>query len=552
MSRSLTRTERILGTALVVGLALALAATRPALAQSPSGVSLPSENEPQRTPTVPRPGTSAGIASTLAPSDAELEGAIDPKTYVLGPGDGLVLSLVGRISMDAPLEVDPEGDVWIPEFGRMRLAGLTLEQARAETRKRFRGDTRGVDITLRLVRLRRFKVYVVGEVAQPGAIEASAVTRVSDAIRRAGGITERASQRNVEVRAGDSTALADLISFERRGDALSNPTVSDGAVVTVPPRHRTVTVHAPVAYPGDYEHRTGDKLSDLIALAGPFDPSAMLDRARLLRFTNDTRVDSIPVDLRAVMRGETDVPLEEGDRLFVPAIGEYHVDRNVSITGAVGRPGTYPLNEGVDRVSNLIARAGGFNPDANTRSVLVVRLSRTPQTNDPEFDRLSRLSRSEMTDNEYQTFQTKLATARAAHVVDMSPLSRGGGMNNPGNAERDILLEPGDAIYVERNSHAVRVAGEVRWPGFLSYDATMDGEDYIEIAGGFTGRASKGRIRLTRAVSGQTLLLKDAGRVEPGDLIFVPEKRDVNYWTVLRDLVLVAGSVAAIVIAIRE
>ncbi len=536
----------------MLGLGLMLALGSLALAQPPNGVALPSEAESQRSTPVSRSGTSAGVASTLAPSDAELEGAIDPRVYVLGPGDGLVLSLVGRISMDAPLEIDPEGDVWIPEFGRMHLAGLTLDQARTETRRRFRGDTRGIDVTLRLVRLRRFKVYVVGEVAQPGAIEASAVTRVSDAIRRAGGITGRASQRNVEVRGGDKVVMADMIRFARLGDVSANPTVSDGAVVTVPPRHRSVTVHAPIAYPGDYEHRNGDKLSDLVALAGPFDPSAMLDRARLIRFTSDTRVDSVAVDLEAVMRGETDVPIEEGDRLFVPAIGEYHVDRNVSLTGAVGRPGTYPLNEGVDRVSDLVARAGGFTPDANTRSVLVVRLSRTPQTNDPEFDRLSRLSRSEMTDNEYQTFQTKLATARAAHVVDMTPLSTEGDMKNPGNAERDILLEPGDAIFVERNSHAVRVAGEVRWPGFLSYDPTLEGEDYIKIAGGYTGRASKGSIRLTRAVSGQTLLLKDAGRVQPGDLIFIPEKRDVNVWGLVRDLVLVAGSVAAIVIAIQN
>jgi hypothetical protein len=52
-------------------------------------------------------------------------------------------------------------------------------------------------------------------------------------------------------------------------------------------------------------------------------------------------------------------------------------------------------------------------------------------------------------------------------------------------------------------------------------------------------------------VSGQTLLLKDAGRVEPGDLIFVPEKRDGNFWAVVRDIILVGGSVATIVIAFR-
>jgi protein involved in polysaccharide export with SLBB domain len=483
--------------------------------------------------------------------DAELEGAVDPATYVLGPGDGLILSLVGRIALGAPLDIDPEGYVWMPEFGRLRLAGLTLDQAREEARRRFKSDTRGVQIHLRLVRLRRFKVYVLGEVNQPGAVEASAVTRVSEAIRRAGGLTPRASQRNIELRLKDGASRAvDLVRFQRLGELAANPQLGDGAVVNVPPQHRTIALHGPVSYPGYLEHRRGDKLSDLLALGGDFDPSAVLDRAILMRYTDDAHTDSIPVDLAAVRRGATDFELQEGDRLFVPALSEYHVDRNVSISGAIARPGTYPLDEGVDRVSDLVRQAGGLTADANARSVLVVRASRSKQPNDPEFERLSRLSRSEMTDNEYQTFQTKLATSRAAHAVDLSPLAEGSGNRNAAR-ERDILLEPGDAVIVERKSHAVRVTGEVRRPGFFSYDPESSGSDYVRLAGGFTGRASKGSIRLTRSVSGQTLLLKDAGAVEPGDLIFVPEKRDGNFWAVVRDIILVGGSVATIVIAFR-
>jgi protein involved in polysaccharide export with SLBB domain len=349
---------------------------------------------------------------------------------------------------------------------------------------------------------------------------------------------------------GTSTRVVDLVKFQRLGDLSANPSLGDGAVLNVPPRHRTIALHGPVAYPGYYEHRVGDKLSDLLALGGELDPSAVLDRAILTRYVDETRTDSIAIDLPAVRRGASDVELLEGDRLFIPAMSEYHVDRNVSISGEIARPGTYPLEEGVDRVSDLVLRAGGLTPDANARSVLVVRVSRSKQPNDPEFERLSRLSRSEMTDNEYQTFQTKLATSRAAHAVDLSPLVAGAG-NTDAARERDILLEPGDAIIVERKSHAVRVTGEVRRPGFFGYDPAISGAKYVELAGGFTGRASKGSIRLTRSVSGQTLLLKDAGRVEPGDLIFVPEKRDGNFWAVVRDIILVGGSVATIVIAFR-
>ena len=57
---------------------------------------------------------------------------------------------------------------------------------------------------------------------------------------------------------------------------------------------------------------------------------------------------------------------------------------------------------------------------------------------------------------------------------------------------------------------------------------------------------------MTRVSTGQTLLLKDAKTVEPGDLIYVPEKRDINWFGVLRDVVALAASIATIYVLARE
>jgi protein involved in polysaccharide export with SLBB domain len=98
----------------------------------------------------------------------------------------------------------------------------------------------------------------------------------------------------------------------------------------------------------------------------------------------------------------------------------------------------------------------------------------------------------------------------------------------------------------------VQVAGEVRLPGLVEYDSTRSGQDYIRMAGGYGERAKQGGVRLTRVSTGQTLMLKDARRVEPGDLIYVPEKKDTNWFGVLRDVVALAASIATVVVISRR
>jgi protein involved in polysaccharide export with SLBB domain len=498
-----------------------------------------------------RVGAATSAAMARAGALAQ-EGAIDPHTYILGPGDGFVLSVLGRVTFDFPTEVDPEGYLWVRDFGRLEVAGLTLDQARLKLRERFRSNSRGLDPQLRLVRLRTFKVFVAGEVARPGVIDASAVTRVSEAVDLAGGLLENGTRRNILVRGRDGTTRgADLVRAERTGAPTDNPMLLDGDRVLVSRRGPTIAIYAPVAYPGIYEFRSGDHLSSLLDLAGPLRPEAVAEGAVLLRFRDDQHVDTVRVQVPPA-DPKADLDLQAGDRLFVPERGDYHVDRNVSVTGEVARPGIYPIAEGVDRVSDLVAVAGGVTPEGSRNSVLVVRRATDSQGRDPEFDRLSRLSRSEMTDNEYQTFRTKLATGRATHIVDLDLLDREKRAGASGAVVRDVVLEPGDVIFVERRGHSVQIGGEVRWPGLLAFDPALNGGEYIKLAGGYSGRARVSGTRLTRAASGQTILLKDAGRIEPGDLIYVPEKNDVHFWSVLRDVVLVLGSVATVALAIAK
>lgn len=87
----------------------------------------------------------------------------------------------------------------------------------------------------------------------------------------------------------------------------------------------------------------------------------------------------------------------------------------------------------------------------------------------------------------------------------------------------DAVL-PGDIISIAEYLQ-VFVNGEVQRPGNYPYQSGLTLEKTIALAGGFTGRASKKRIRVSRDIDGQQQQgrIRMADPVYPGDIISVPE-----------------------------
>jgi protein involved in polysaccharide export with SLBB domain len=244
------------------------------------------------------------------------------------------------------------------------------------------------------------------------------------------------------------------------------------------------------------------------------------------------------------LSGESNPVLRDGDRVYVSYVPGYHALEQASISGEVASPGVYPLRTGQTRLSELVASAGGFLPRADLTTIRVYRNTPTTSETDVEFERLSRLSRSEMTSSEYEVLRTKLAGRREDFRVDWKRLRE--------SPELDLILRDRDIVRVDPLIASVRVEGEVRRPGIVQYDDRRSIHDYVQLAGGYSERAARGKVRITRAVTGQTLRASDVREVAPGDLIWVPERADVSVWQHLATLVGVAAQVATLVIAIRQ
>ena len=171
--------------------------------------------------------------------------------------------------------------------------------------------------------------------------------------------------------------------------------------VYVPRALEFIEVTGAVGSPGRFELAPNDSLGTLLQLSHGLLPAAVANHALLVRFLQASTRESVWVDLTDPTQYR--MTLRDGDGVFVHFRPDYHVLSVAGIYGESSDPGSYPIVLGHDRFSDLI-RWGGEVPSARQPHVDPPGSGAPAPTEagkDPEFDRLVRLSRSEMTESEY-------------------------------------------------------------------------------------------------------------------------------------------------------
>ncbi len=489
-------------------------------------------------------GQPASEAPPLAGSTTLLEGSVDPESYVLGPGDTFRIEAAGGTNFTLTPVVDPEGWLSLGEYGSVEVGGLTLAEGRQKVRTALAGVLRRTPVRVRLWALRRFKIYVLGAVASPGAYPATAATRASEALALAGGATDSASVRSIRIlRRGDAGPLTvDLAAFRYAGDLEHNPFLSDGDRIVVSSRTRTFGVFGAVEHPGTWDLRQGDTLAGVLAWIG-LRPDADSTRAVLARFRPGgpgDAFDTLSVSLGRVVRGEDRVALEDGDRLFVRSLPRFHRSDAVLITGEVRHPGRVPILTGTTRLRDAVSQAGGLLEGALASRVTLVRAA-LPDSAVP----------APAPGSLPASFSYDRPEAGRVHLglspdAERTTLDLAGG-DNP-------LLLDGDRIVVPRATGFVRVTGLVARPGLYPREADWDYGDYLDAAGGTVKDADRSRTRLVHGDEGSSTDAARAGDIQDGDILFVPQKPrpQQSTWEILRDVLGVAAQVATIVLVIDQ
>lgn len=201
-------------------------------AAAPRSVALPWGATPAEARAAAQPGTTALGADAARAAEAR-----DP-AYRIGPEDGLEISVWKDDSLKSTVLVRPDGGISFPLVGELPVAGLTATQVREEIVTRLRRFVPDAEVTVSVVRVASYRVYVTGRVNRPGEFAVGRTLDVLQALSLAGGMTPFADESEIRIiRREGARQLSIPFDYRqlRKGQGLAqNILLRSGDVVLVP------------------------------------------------------------------------------------------------------------------------------------------------------------------------------------------------------------------------------------------------------------------------------------------------------------------------------
>ncbi|HQV33572.1 MAG TPA: polysaccharide biosynthesis/export family protein [Calditrichia bacterium] len=263
------------------------------------------------------------------------ESAIDSSQYMLGPGDQLLVKIWGVLDEQFLTGVTPEGYVIIPGVDEVLVSEKTLSEGAILIEAAMGRAFRNSQFSVRLVKMRKFRVSVVGEVEFPGSYFLRSVDRVIDALQLANGLSSWADDTRIQVRhLSGKVDTVNLSEFFLNGDMGNNIQLQGGDQIYVPPIDPSkgyVILEGNVGSQGIYQIRPEERLLEFLSRVRAINRRSNIDNIVLLR--GEERLN---ISLLAGVEADK-ITLQNGDRLMVPTISD-----QVYVQGEVLKPGPYP------------------------------------------------------------------------------------------------------------------------------------------------------------------------------------------------------------------
>ena len=174
----------------------------------------------------------------LSKKEAQAEMAVDGDQYIIGPEDVLYVHVWKEEALTRTVPVRMDGKISLPLIQEVKAAGLTPLQLKEVLMRKFKEFIENPIVSVTVVEINSFKVYVIGQVRSPGIQRLRSETTVSQIIVMAGGFTEWANQKKiVVVRKENGREKRITVNYKRimaGKDLDSNIILKAGDTVVVP------------------------------------------------------------------------------------------------------------------------------------------------------------------------------------------------------------------------------------------------------------------------------------------------------------------------------
>ncbi len=462
-------------------------------------------------------------------------------SYILGPGDTLLIRVWGKIDVTFSANIDNSGNIFIPKIGQVHIGGETFKNAKRTIRDALEKHYVNFELSIVVENVRTIKVFVLGQVTRPGAYNISSLSTLISALYTSGGPIKNGTLRHIKlIRNKKVIKTIDLYKYLLNGDKYQDPNLKDLDTVLVGPIGDVVCIKGAVKREGIYELSSKTKAWDaLMQFSGGLAPNAYSQHILIKRYFNglERQITDIHAQSKSLFKKKLQqTHVENGDMILISKIDQTEVN-GIQIFGAINYPGLYGLTPNLT-LQSLINRAGGLQKGANLSKVDIYR--HVGLTN-------KEILKIDLNKPNYGTFKLQAKDIINIYSQDsfIPPqyVYINGAVNKPGkyrwvsgltpkdlllwaglepfseldnvdivthsngdrlvrnislNADHEtinqVTLEPNDEVFIRYKANyfskkTISLSGEIRFPGDYAVQENESLQDIIRRAGGLTNEA---------------------------------------------------------------
>ncbi|MCK9418623.1 MAG: SLBB domain-containing protein [Nitrospirae bacterium] len=428
----------------------------------------------------------AGFVGPLDMVSASLNASI-PAQYAINPGDQVTVyywgDLIELISLK--LKIDENGEVSIPQAGRLVVRGMSLAQFQKAIQDQLqRVFGKNINLIATLDKLRSMQIFITGEAFRPGSYAVSSVTTLFNALYACGGPNESGSLRDIKLVRNNKTMTVDFYDFLLNGDGRSDHPLQAGDTIFITRAGKLVSLAGEVGRPAVYELKENEGLRDLVGMANGIKPSGLTNKVLIQSVIPHRERIVIDVDMSRNALA-ADQALFDRDTVLVEAILP-EITNRVTLTGDVKVPGTYELKKNM-RIADLFNEVNEPLGDALLERTVVIRLDRDRRTTTAIPINLKKALQKD-----------------PDHNIELASL------------DRIVVYSKWDVKFYP--AKIVEIQGSVQRPGFYQRSEGMRIQDLLSMAGGtLPGSVNEITISKARFYSEPKLFTVKADLLEKGD-----------------------------------
>lgn len=461
-------------------------------------------------------GVQTGIVQPKSDPQTLNKRVLSATRYKLTPGDAYELVVILDTTERYPLLLSDDYLLDVPYIGTLNVQGMHFAELKQLIVRRIKAKVPVQFVDFLLTSPALFDVFVYGGVKTPGIATVNPLSRVSDAVLLAGGLVEGASFRRLELLRGNDRRSFDLSRFAVEANLSENPLLEPEDRIYVPQADKIVEIIGRVKYPGAYELLPGEKLENLIAMAGGVTPDALSEKIRIRRIPPGGKAQQLEVALESAQG----VELANLDRIAIGSSLENAPA--ITVEGAFYGEPIRPDKPALIPPDRILVNIP-YVPDMTLLDVLDQLGGPTP---------LANLGRSYVQRAEGQRVPVKLQKLWESR----SP-------------QYDLALQAGDQVVVPMKVLKIFVAGEVNSPGAFPFASGLKVSDYVLAAGGINpDTGDPRRIFFVDELGGRQQVSLNGDVPKAGTLIYVGKNPWGTTQKTFTNILVVTGFIAAVLV----